>query len=606
MYYSDAESRRIRRHPAHHATRNITPQRHASQHVGLYNDDRSVSPQPYQAIAEEPYPADNPPVQDRSSHSHSLSRETNESGYLSPPSITTTDTDHQSEPVSDSRSRGFPGADGDEVKGGKRTSRISKLFGGGGASRDRSPGRSSPIDRNRDFGGSPSPAPSEGKRSSKFFKRLSGVGGGAARPDVVTASSIINSGLPPSPSPSYRSSGPSHSPPTSSASSFSPPPQHRPDLLGVSEDLSSSRRRSGSAASSIMKEYPTGLDERPDVQRTLADSRSTPTDRALALLSLDRSLSPNPDTGAARRSFEPEPVENGWDEDGWRPRDSVGSSVGSPPRGNAMGYQGPQSQDGHGDHHGRLSPVSHYRAPSPSRRVPSHSFAHNPSFRPSAQQIPLLPSPTYDPLVEPVDDVMQLASSLHNSSRGGFFPAATGKIPGGMEGADAAGGKRRSKLFGGPKHAGADPASPSAQPYDPDPRLSLSTLLFRVLAEEKHHRPAKVMLGLALRSGWGVARDEPGGLAWLKEAASEALFETQTDNQRAPAPTQARKAREGTGSQAELQLALGEIANSYAFGLGAPRDPAKALEYYEIAATLGDVDAMNGTRPACPCSGTPC
>ncbi len=51
--------------------------------------------------------------------------------------------------------------------------------------------------------------------------------------------------------------------------------------------------------------------------------------------------------------------------------------------------------------------------------------------------------------------------------------------------------------------------------------------------------------------------------------------------------------KEGGAAKGELVLALYELANSFRHGWGVEKDPVAARSYYETAANLGDIDAMN-------------
>ena len=52
--------------------------------------------------------------------------------------------------------------------------------------------------------------------------------------------------------------------------------------------------------------------------------------------------------------------------------------------------------------------------------------------------------------------------------------------------------------------------------------------------------------------------------------------------------------KKGGAAKGELVLAIYELANCFRHGWGVPKkDPVAAKQYYETAANLGDVDAMN-------------
>jgi TPR repeat protein len=51
--------------------------------------------------------------------------------------------------------------------------------------------------------------------------------------------------------------------------------------------------------------------------------------------------------------------------------------------------------------------------------------------------------------------------------------------------------------------------------------------------------------------------------------------------------------KKGGAAKGELVLAIYELANCFRNGWGVERDPIAAKQYYETAANLGDIDAMN-------------
>jgi len=51
--------------------------------------------------------------------------------------------------------------------------------------------------------------------------------------------------------------------------------------------------------------------------------------------------------------------------------------------------------------------------------------------------------------------------------------------------------------------------------------------------------------------------------------------------------------KKGGSAKGELTLAIFELANCFRNGWGVKKDPVAAKQYYETAANLGDVDAMN-------------
>ncbi|TKX25529.1 Sel1 repeat-containing protein 1 [Elsinoe australis] len=116
--------------------------------------------------------------------------------------------------------------------------------------------------------------------------------------------------------------------------------------------------------------------------------------------------------------------------------------------------------------------------------------------------------------------------------------------------------------------------------------LSQSTALFGRLASPSgaNMALAQVLYGLALRHGWGCDVDPPTAVHFLSLAAKNS----------ASIETQALKAgmHKGGAAKGELVLAIFELANCYRYGWGVGKDSRAAREFYETAANLGDLDAM--------------
>lgn len=96
---------------------------------------------------------------------------------------------------------------------------------------------------------------------------------------------------------------------------------------------------------------------------------------------------------------------------------------------------------------------------------------------------------------------------------------------------------------------------------------------------------SQVMYGLALRHAWGIDKDEQAALRYLKLAAAGAA-EIEKE-------ALAAGLKKGGTAKGELVLAIYELGNSYRQGWGVEKDPVAAKEFYETAANLGDMDAMN-------------
>ena len=114
--------------------------------------------------------------------------------------------------------------------------------------------------------------------------------------------------------------------------------------------------------------------------------------------------------------------------------------------------------------------------------------------------------------------------------------------------------------------------------------LESSTAMFGRLAETGNVM-ASILYGLALRHGWGIPANPTLAITYLSRAASSSA------NVESEALTKGRKG--GGAAKGELVLAIYELANSFRHGWGVQKDAVAARKYYEVAANLGDTDAMN-------------
>ncbi|KAG8943894.1 hypothetical protein FRC04_002435 [Tulasnella sp. 424] len=96
-----------------------------------------------------------------------------------------------------------------------------------------------------------------------------------------------------------------------------------------------------------------------------------------------------------------------------------------------------------------------------------------------------------------------------------------------------------------------------------------------------------LMWGLALRSGWGLEKDEKRGFKWLRRAAEHAVEDLEL----------AKSGKGGMGAmskavQTELVLAIYEVGQCFFHGWGVKQDKIMAVSYFQVAAKLGDPDAQ--------------
>lgn len=109
--------------------------------------------------------------------------------------------------------------------------------------------------------------------------------------------------------------------------------------------------------------------------------------------------------------------------------------------------------------------------------------------------------------------------------------------------------------------------------------------MFGRLADNKSNAMAQILYGLALRHGWGIEPNPGLGITYLSRAATMSA-DVESD-------ALAKGVKRGGAAKGELVLAIYELANSFRHGWGVEKDPVAARKYYEVAANLGDTDAMN-------------
>ncbi|KAJ1021635.1 hypothetical protein NDA16_003772 [Ustilago loliicola] len=92
------------------------------------------------------------------------------------------------------------------------------------------------------------------------------------------------------------------------------------------------------------------------------------------------------------------------------------------------------------------------------------------------------------------------------------------------------------------------------------------------------------MFGMALREGWGARKDPAKGFSWIQRAAARAGELMSTTTPKTDSELKAIKS--------ELKLSVYELGKCWCYGWGVKMDKHMALEYFELAAKLGDADAQ--------------
>ncbi|KAI0358823.1 HCP-like protein [Trametes cingulata] len=91
-----------------------------------------------------------------------------------------------------------------------------------------------------------------------------------------------------------------------------------------------------------------------------------------------------------------------------------------------------------------------------------------------------------------------------------------------------------------------------------------------------------LMWGLAQRHGWGCAQSEAAGFRWLRRAAELAVSDLE----------KGRQGMDMGAVRSELVLAIYEVGQSFYRGWGVEKDKEMAVQYFRVAARLGDPDAQ--------------
>ncbi|KAI8090402.1 hypothetical protein BDF21DRAFT_411184 [Thamnidium elegans] len=113
-------------------------------------------------------------------------------------------------------------------------------------------------------------------------------------------------------------------------------------------------------------------------------------------------------------------------------------------------------------------------------------------------------------------------------------------------------------------------------------QLEKATSLFRIAAE-KENPLGMFLYGVSLRHGWGCKTNEHVAFQYLQKAAEHAVEDlaniTNTVNTSA--------------SKGELIMAIYELGVSFRHGWGCRKNKESAVQFFKIAADLGDPDAQN-------------
>lgn len=94
------------------------------------------------------------------------------------------------------------------------------------------------------------------------------------------------------------------------------------------------------------------------------------------------------------------------------------------------------------------------------------------------------------------------------------------------------------------------------------------------------------MWGMTLREGWGARKDPRKGFEWIQRAAAKAGEMMQSTNSVRKSEAELKAIR------SELKLSVYELGKCYCYGWGIKMDKRMALDYFELAAKLGDADAQ--------------
>ncbi|KAL0096586.1 hypothetical protein J3Q64DRAFT_1026436 [Phycomyces blakesleeanus] len=113
-------------------------------------------------------------------------------------------------------------------------------------------------------------------------------------------------------------------------------------------------------------------------------------------------------------------------------------------------------------------------------------------------------------------------------------------------------------------------------------QLEKATNLFRQAAQ-KENPIGMFLYAVSLRHGWGAQRDEFLAFTYLQKAAEIAIQDLATLSD----------AASKSASKNELVMAIYELGVSFRHGWGCKKNKERAVQFFTIAADLGDADAQN-------------
>ncbi|KAL7418852.1 hypothetical protein Q5752_006536 [Cryptotrichosporon argae] len=118
--------------------------------------------------------------------------------------------------------------------------------------------------------------------------------------------------------------------------------------------------------------------------------------------------------------------------------------------------------------------------------------------------------------------------------------------------------------------------------------LSRAAWMFMRAAEDGS-AVGRLYYGLALRHGWGIAKDEKKAFAELSQACDSLV--TSTDPASRP-ESAGLSAAQRSAVSTDVALALNELANCFLDGVGTRKAPEAALQYLRRAAVMGDLGSQ--------------